>query len=47
VSGDFFGTKYWYVECAEDACGGGCNPFVPRDIGMTTPPNTGRAIGSR
>jgi hypothetical protein len=35
LSGEFFGVSYWYIECDESECIGGCNPLTPPGIGFT------------
>ena len=32
--GEWNGTTYWYIDCWESECIGGCDPVQPLDIGL-------------
>lgn len=34
ASGDWNGTTYWYIDCWESECIGGCDPTVTEGIGL-------------
>ncbi len=34
ATGDWNGITYWYIDCWESECIGGCDPIRPLDIGL-------------